>query len=282
MDTSKEPSLTATLDKTSIAAMPDDKLISLGLTPDEIKLLRGMPDTQLSSMIPLVVTAGKERAREMQIKLGFEPEVDIHGNRRCVYVDTSGARCEQYGNKDIPVCRKHKTYAASVGTYFKTPKLRETYNAFMNSPEKLKCDGEIALMRTMLTTIVSKLDDGNTNLEIVGAIISISEKITNTIDKMSKLEKITPEQLDILMKKMVDVAAKYIDPDKLSDFARDVEAIEMEDRPLRTTNGLPFLSEELQHADVVDTVVHTATDGTDIQRKALTDIANHMGVTTGG
>jgi hypothetical protein len=277
MDTEKTPTLTANLDRTSIAKLPDDKLLALGLTQDEIKLLRSMPETQLSSMVPVSIATGKGRAKEIQAQLDFDPEIDYHGNRLCVYVDAAGHRCDKYGSKDIPVCAKHKTHAASIGTYFRSPKLRETYNAFMNSPEKLRCDGELALMRTMLSTVIAKITDDNANLEIIGAVISISDKITNTIDRMAKLEKVTPEQLDVLMKKMVEVAAKYIPADKLTDFAKDVEGIDLEDRPLRTVTGLPFIPDEpiadIQQDDKPDR---------DVQRRALEDIAQRMGVTADG
>lgn len=279
MDTQEKqkPTITTKLDKSSLAAMPDDKLMSLGLTPEEIRMLRAMPDTQISSMVPLATVVGNARATSIQPLLDYVPEVDVHGNRRCVFLEENGKRCEAYTSKDSPVCRKHKHKAKELGTYFRSAKLRETYDNFATSPEKMRCDGELALMRTMLTTLLEKLNEDNTNLEMVGAIIAITEKITNTIDKMAKLEKVTPEQLNRLMMRMVDVASKYVPSDKLSDFAKDVENIDLEDRPLRTNNGLPFMPEHIEEAVVEESP--TERKDMAVQRKALLDIAERMGVT---
>jgi len=268
--------ITDTLDTTQFSDMSDEQLLSLGLTTEEIATLRAIPAPKLSSMIPIAVAAGKAKAKEIQSNLTFDPEIDVSGHRRCVYVSVNGDRCTNYGTKDLPVCSKHKSKAASLGTYFRSPKLRETYEAFNNSPVKMHCDGELALMRTMLSALLEKINDDNINLEVIGAVTAMCEKITTTVDRMSKLEKITPEQLNNLMIRMVDVAAKYIDPEKLELFAKDVEDMKIGGN--KVVANYDFIPGEVIDGETIKEVKAAIDNGADIQRKALKDIADKMGI----
>ena len=276
-----KPSVTSTLDTTQFADMTDEQLASLGLTPDEIVTLRGIPAPKLSSMIPIVVAAGKTRAKEIESNLTFEPEINSKGQRRCVYVNASGERCVEYGSQDLPCCNKHKEKASSLGTYFSSPKLRETYRAFAESPLKMHCDGELALMRTMLSSLLEKVNDDNINLEVIGAVTAMCEKITTTVDRMAKLEKITPEQLNNLMIRMVDVASKYIAPEKLESFAKDVEEMRLGgDKVVANYNF--DVGETMPDGQVIKEVKADLDDGREIQKKALVDIAEKLGVIPNG
>ena len=275
--------VTKKLDVTQFQDMSDEQLLHLGLTADEIKTLRGLPRTKLSSMIPLVVATGKKKAEYISELLPTQPEIDINGNRRCVFLHSSGSRCEAYGGKDLPVCKKHSHAAASLGSYFESPKLREIYNAHVNSPDRLKSDGEIALMRTMLSTMLSKLDEGTMNMELIGAVSVLAEKITTVVERMSKLSAITPEDLQKLMRKMVDVASEFIPPDKLEAFAKKVDEIDLNTTPTRMRSGIRF-----EPGDVIEGVTLTAEkDATlppkvdtnlEVQRKALLETAVRLSV----
>jgi hypothetical protein len=280
MESDKKPTMTTKLDTTQLAQLPIVELVALGLTVEQAEMLKAMPETQLSSMVPLALAAGKEKAREIQPLLPFNPEINVDGLRRCVYVDQDGCRCEEYGTKDIPVCRKHKAKAASLGTYFRSPKLRETYEAFANSPSKMKFDGELSLMRTMLASLLEKINDDNLNMEVIGAVTAMCEKITVATERMAKLEKITPEQLNVLMTRMVEVASKYVPADKLDEFAKDVEQIDLDKQDLKTVNGLPYApGNNIGGAEIEGVAVDL---GVMTQRKALLDVAQQMGVTTDG
>jgi len=273
-----EPTLAKSLDATQLASMSDADLESLGLNVVEIQTLRSLPPTKLSSMIPLVIAAGKKKAEHIQDILPFTPEVDTNGQRRCVYIDSKGDRCEKYGDKNTPVCHKHKHKAASLGTYFQSPTLRQTYDAFVTSPDKMKADGELALMRTMLATVLSKVNDENINLEVIAAVTTMSEKITQTVDRISKLEKITPEHLQNLMKKMVEIASDYIPTEKLDEFAHRIEGLNLDDSDIRLVSGVRYMPGET----VDGTKIGAIDENVKMQKEALIEVAAKMGVVPDG
>jgi hypothetical protein len=268
--------VTKTLDVTQLGTLPDEELQRIGLTLDEISTLRGLPPTQLSSMIPLVVAAGKKKAKEIVELLPFDPEIDVNGNRRCVFVDPHGVRCERYGDKDMPLCKQHRKKAASLGTYFSSPRLRETFEAFATSSNKLQADGELALMRTMLASLLRQVRDDSINLEIIGAVTAMSEKITVVIERISKMSQLTPEHLQRLMSKMVEIAGEYVAPDKLEEFAKRVEQIELDDLPPTLTSPL-MPDDNIQPVAYKDPSVRSVPS---VQQCALVDVAARMGVLT--
>lgn len=263
----KTGAITATLDVTQVADLSDEELTRLGLTHSEIATLRSLPKTQLSSMIPVVVAAGKQKAKEIASLLPFDPEIDVNGNRRCVYVGPTGCRCDAYGTKDVPLCKRHLSKASSLGTYFQSPKLRETFEAFACSNDKMKADGELALMRTMLASLLANVKDDTLNLEVIGAVTAMSDKITVVIERISKMTQLTPEHLQNVMSKMVEIAADYIDPAKLEEFAKRVEAIELQDLPPQVATPI------VPDGENIKAVAYTPT----IQQKALVDAAHRLG-----
>lgn len=269
-----DPSVTRQLDVTQFQDMSDTQLLQLGLTSDEIATLRTLPRTKLSSMIPLVVAAGKKKAEHIAEILPSLPEIDVNGNRRCVFIDSKGTRCERYGGKDLPCCKKHTHAASSLGTYFQSPKLREIFNAHVASPDRLRSDGELALMRTMLSTLLSKLNEDNINIEVIGAVSVLADKITGVVERINKAAAITPDDLQKLMVKMVEVAAEYVPADKLDEFAKKVENIDMEDHPLRLKAGVRFEpGEDIDGVKIEDVSMSP-------QKKALLETAVRMGVSS--
>lgn len=273
-----KPHLTNKLDATQLQAMSDEELMRLGLGVSEIQTLKSLPTTQLSSMIPLVIAAGKEKAAAIADTLAFIPEIDVNGNRRCVYVNRNGVRCEHYGDKNIPVCKAHRKHAASLGTYFQSSKLRDTFAAFATSGEKLRADGELALMRTMLATLLSKIDDDNANIEVIASVTAMCDKITQVVERISKIEKLTPEHMERMMKAIVELAAAYIPADKLEEFAGKVEAINV-DKDAITADG------NFMPGDVVDGKVIEAEQAEVIVeppdltvKKALLETAQRFGL----
>ena len=226
-------------------------------------------------MIPLVVAAGKKKAEHIQEILPFKPEIDTSGRRRCVYIGPDGARCDRYGDANTPVCTKHKHKAAVLGTYFASPTLRQTYDAFAASPDKIKADGELALMRTMLASLLSKITDDNLNIELIAGITTMCEKITQTIDRISKLEKITPEQLQNLMRAMVNIASDYVPQEKLDEFATRIENLNLDSSNVQLTPGIHYMpGEELDGVKVAAKV----SDDVLMQKQTLIDVALKMGI----
>lgn len=258
--------LETVLEGTQVTDLDDTYLHDVcGLTSIEIATLRSLPKQDVSTLIPLVIAIGKERAKN--VPLPFIPEVNTKGYRRCVHVDK--ARCERYGTKDIPVCRKHREKAKMLGNHFGSPMLRETFRQFHEDPHKLQCTSELSLMRTMLAALLHRITDDNLNIEVIAGVTTMCEKITQVIERIGKIEKVTPEHLSLLMKQMTEVAAKYIPAEKLEEFANDVENISLE--PKQLSQLIPYLPGNEVDVNGEKTVIS-------IQKKALIETAARMGV----
>lgn len=268
-----QDTLALELDATMPEDIPDEVWFQAGVTSEQLLKIKKLPKLEISSMIPLVMALGKTRAKQTAKLLPMKFEMNAEGERRCVYVDDEGKRCEKYGTKNIPVCVKHLERVTMIGHFFKSPKLREMYQRFASDKEKMSCDGELAMMRTMLATLLEKMDEDNVNIEVIGAVTAMCDKITVVVDRMAKLEKITPEQLNILMQRMVAISANYIPADKLEDFAKEVEVLSVSGAaPVMEGRFLPGESVETS-----DGATHTIT-----VKKALLDVAQRMGVTQNG
>jgi hypothetical protein len=181
---------------------------------------------------------------------------------------TDGERCRHYGDKNVPVCKKHYKDAKMIGNHFGSPMLRETYKRFFEDPNKMRCDGELTLMRTMLASLLQRITDENLNIEVIAGVTTMCDKITMVIERMGKIEKITPEHLNLLMQQMTEVAAKYIPADKLEEFAADVERISVE--PDKITQRIPY-----EPGNEVEVNGHKVEI---IQKRALVETASRMGI----
>jgi len=262
-------SIATQLEGTQISDLSDAYLKeTCRLTQDEIDYIRKMPAQQLSTLIPLVMMIGKQKAKQAAELLPFIAEVDERGRRRCVML-INGERCRNYGDKDVPVCKKHYKEAKMLGNHFGSPLLRETYKRFYEDPNKMRCDGELSLMRTMLASLLQRITDDNLNIEVIASVTAMCDKITVVIERMGKIEKITPEHLNLLIQQMTEVAAQFIPADKLEDFAAAVEKISVE--PDKLTQRIPYEPGAEIEVNGEKVVI-------DIQKRALVETAARMGV----
>lgn len=262
-------SIATHLEGTQLSDLSDEYLKeTCRLTQDEIDYIRKMPAQQLSTLIPLVMMIGKKAAALAAPKLPFIPEINERGCRRCVMI-TDHERCRRYGDKDVPVCKEHYKDAKMLGNHFGSPMLRETYKRFYEDPNKMRCDSELTLMRTMLASLLQRINDDNLNIELIAGVTTMCDKITTVVERMGKIEKITPEHLNLLMQQMTEVAAKYIPADKLEQFAEDIEKISVE--PNKLTQRIPY-------EPGAEIEVNGKTVVVDMQKRALVETAARMGV----
>jgi len=263
-------SLATELNGDQLPDLSDEALRQCGLSPQKIRFIRSLPVQQLSTLIPLVMAIGKEAARDVVDSgvLPFTAEIDINGHRRCAY-ERNGKRCTKYGTTDIPICNNHMEKAKMLSSHFGSPKLRETFDRFNNDPNKMSCTAELSLMRTMLATLLSKINDDNINIEIMAGVTAMCDKITVVVERLSKLEKVTPEHLNLVMKAMTDVAVQFISPEKLEDFAACVERISIEPNTLVQKS----LYEPGQSI-----TVNGKESVISIQKRALLETAERMGI----
>lgn len=244
------------------------------LVDEEATAIRSLPIIGISSGIKLAKAVGKGRAKQL-IKLSkVYPEIDCDGNRRCVH-SINGFRCKNYS--DIPVCKKHFEKASMLSpATFKSATLREAYMRNLANPRKLQADSELAVMRTMLELLLSKANDqGNMPIEMIGAISALSEKITIVIDRMSKMQEITPEKVETMMERVVDIISTYVPPDKLKECADKISSVNLH-QPSCTIGYVPGETvEQYSEGNLVENQITT------VHQRALLETAIHLGVDNG-
>lgn len=174
---------------------------------------------------------------------GIIPEISQHGRRRCVFVSpTTGARCLHYAQQGV-ICREHMKHKRRLEREFrkydmmekllKNSTLREMYEDFKNSDAR-SLEEEIALQRTMLGTLLSQipeeLDPSKFPLEIVQAVVEISDKVSRSVEKYDRIQHklgllITPEQVQLLMRRMLQIVDSVLrlEPDQLEVIADRME-----------------------------------------------------------
>jgi hypothetical protein len=191
----------------------------------EEKALSLSVQTPLASAIQLEMLFGTKRARELIRISRIIPEIDREGNRRCTHLDKHGVRCTRYAK--ISVCDLHFERACMLSNMFKSDTLRKEYEKLLGSKYKMHLDGELAMMRLMLGMLIQKIDaNGNMTIEHVGAVTAMCEKISGVVDKMSKMNTITPETIDKMIGKIVDVVSVYVNAEDLEKIAEQVARIQ--------------------------------------------------------
>lgn len=195
------------------------------LTASEERILFLSVQTPIASAIQLEALLGTKRAKRLLFDAKIHPEINIHGHRRCTYLDDKGVRCCNYSK--IPVCDVHFERACMLSNMFKSDNLRKEYEKLLGSKYKMHLDGELAMMRLMLGILIQKIDaTGNMTIEHVGAVTAMCEKISGVVDKMSKMNTLTPETIDKMIGKIVDVVSVYVSAEDLEKIAEEVARIQ--------------------------------------------------------
>lgn len=203
---------------TTLAGGRWEDIIPERLDRADIDKLKAIYQPKILSVLVLKTALGTNKAKF--VSLGIDYEVDINGNRRCVW-EENGKRCRQYDKQ--PLCERHIKMAIGIGNFIASTQLRDVYNKLMTSPQRMQCDSELAMMRLMLIEITKKIrPDGDTPLELIAAITTMSEKITTTVERISKMQAITPEHIEKMQEAVITIMAEYIPPEKLEEVASKI------------------------------------------------------------
>jgi hypothetical protein len=260
-------------------ALQADALVELFgdlLTTEEKHKITALPPCSVSSAVKLQAAVGINRAKKLLKDSKLHLEVDLNGLRRCVY-KTCDVRCTSYNS--IPVCQKHFNEATMISpSAFKNVALRNAYTRHLSNPRKLQADSELAVLRTMLELLLGKAgENGNLPIEHIAAISALSEKITVVLDRMHKMNEITPEKIEMMMEKVVDIISEYVHPDKLKECAEKIGTI-----------GTSLPNCEIQYLPG-DTVQMVGEDGamrdtqvTTVAKRALIESAMMMEIENAG
>lgn len=246
------------------------------LTDLEIAKIESMPPCSVSSALKLQSAIGIQRTKQVLKVASYFPEVDMNGRRRCVYKEDE-IRCKTYSN--MPTCDTHYDRATMISpSVFKNSSLRAAYTRNLVNPRKMQADSELAIMRTMLELLVAKAgENGNLPMEQIAAIASMSDKITVIVERMHKMNEITPEKIEIMMSKVVDIIAEYVHPDKLKECAEKIGNIGAT-LPHCEIPYLPGDSVQITDSNGNTTDTHVTT----VTKRALIESAVMMGIENAG
>lgn len=246
------------------------------LSKVEQLLLLTQPDTEILSAISLEMACGKKAAKTLISEAGIHPEIDFDGMRRCIYMSTTGVRCCGYG--ELPICKKHERAAMSNLMNFKSEKLRHRYERELKNPRKMQLGSELAMMRTMLGAMVDKLtDSGEIPLEYIGAITSMCEKISGVVDKMSKMNTITPEHIDNILNKTVEIIARFVPADKMVEIADEIAKLD----PTKMDSDIQFMPGETLEAVDGARLIELEPPHAPMVKRELVEMADRLGLETG-
>lgn len=245
------------------------------LRPDEINRLNQLPKTTLLSSVILFSALTPRRAEAIikQCYPTYIPEINQRGDRRCVFIHNRGERCLSYNtdNGGI-VCKDHFERAYMISSLFKSPMLKEAFNHYLSSNEKLSLDNEIAMQRTMLHVLVERMDDGNLSLQDIAAVTALCDKISAVVERSAKLHQLTPESVNKLLSTVVDILTEFVPADKLTEVAAKLESV----NPLKKMASIPYEpSNEVMIKDVKYRI-----EGTSLKQQALMETAKHLGIDT--
>ena len=158
--------------------------------------------------------------------LGVYPEFSIHNNRRCCFVRNNGMRCEHYG--PAAVCSYHIRLVKAVPRMnnaftdsIKSEPLRVAFEKHLNNPDYKNVRSEVALMRTMLDSLVQRIDVQTDLAQIpfaeLAAVTQMCQHITNTVEKMASIEqkmnlRLSMDQVTALILTVVNITTNLLQP----------------------------------------------------------------------
>lgn len=193
----------------------------------EKQSLQSVPESPLLNAVQLQVAVGLHRAIQLlRLILPLLPEIDLNGKRRCMFVNYLGVRCRAYSEGGC--CMNHAVKVVNMSEHFKSQHIRDAYNKFKTDPRRLSLDGELSILRLLMTQVINLCTNpvnGQMGMQGIQAATVLADKIRAMIESISSISKLTPEYVDNLLNKVIDASTDFIAPDKLQEFAKRVEAL---------------------------------------------------------
>lgn len=246
------------------------------IEPQEYNLLLCAKTTKMLNINVLIGVVGKTKARELEKRAnerGVFAEIGRDGARRCVYIK-EGKRCKCY-NKGI-MCTEHYQEVSMFTKFFQSVEFRQRFEAFKRSPHSMQLKNEQALMRVLITELVSKMGKpGDVPIELIGGLTTMIDKLTNMTEKMAKMNEITPESVETLLDKVVDILIKFVPTEKIQEASAEVSKlsivkVEAEEEYEEGTN-IEYAGEKLK-------ISTTQSSNEEIRNRAFIDSARRMGL----
>lgn len=243
---------------------------------EEYITLLSCRSSKLLSIHSLIGNVGNVKAKKYEKlanEVGVFAEIGRDDTRRCVYVKDN-KRCKHYV-KGI-MCIEHYEEVGMFTSFFQSVEFKQRFEAFRNSPAKMHLDNEQALMRVLITELVSKMGKpGDVPIELIGGMTTMIDKLTNMTEKMAKMNEITPEAVENLLDKVVDILIKFVPKEALAEASAEVAKLSI----VKIEPKLDFTGgTNIEYAGEDVKITATSSDAKSIQRKAFTDAAKRLGI----
>ena len=228
---------------------------------EEKHKLHNLPATTLLSAIVLEAALGKRRTQQLLKKIEpLLPEINLDAKRRCMFIERSGVRCRRYTAGGI--CMNHAIKTASYTDHFKSASIRDAFTKFKKDPRRLALDPELAMLRLMMVQVVNLTtnpNNGQMGMQGIQAATVLADKIRSMVESISAISKLTPEYVDNVLNKVIEIMAEYLPADKLEEAARKVQALTLlepePDTPIDEGTQIS-IEGEVHEVEVVDDTVH--------------------------
>jgi hypothetical protein len=204
------------------------EILSEHLTPLEKLELRNSPQSTLLSAIQLQTILGAKRTQHLvsiALSLNILVEIDVDGKRRCMFVEDE-RRCKNYSSGGI--CMNHAVKVQNYSNHFKSQHIRDAHEKFRKDPRRLSLDGDLAILRVLLTQTINLTTNaatGQMGLQGIQTSTVLVDKIRAMVESISSISKLTPEYVDNLLNKVIEAATEFIDPTRLEEFAARVQSL---------------------------------------------------------
>lgn len=93
----------------------------------------------------------------------------------------------------------------------------------------MQLTNELAMLRVMMVQMIQRSDSDRMSTESIVCITQLCEKIMTMSSTMSKLNQLTPEVVDNILNKAVDILAEYVPPERLVEAAQKIQALALVD-----------------------------------------------------
>jgi len=165
----------------------------------------------------------------------FTYELSRRNTWRCRFVGSDGFRCREYSkNNTCFFCWHHYALAAKLiqnmsseeqnllGASIKSQSIRELYEKHLNDPNRKNIESELALMRTLLTAVVSNIQSkslADIPLDAIATVVTLCEKVSSAVLTMTNIEtklgdRFSIEQVNVITLRLLESFVKITQPNE--------------------------------------------------------------------
>ncbi len=198
------------------------------LTPKEVGRLNAMPPLKLLNAVQLKQAVGANRVQKLLNRVKpILPEIDLNGNRRCIYIKEDGVRCQGYNEPGM--CKEHMSKVTTITPHFRNQTLQQQYDKYLRDPKKMHLDRELAMLRLMMQKLMDSITGENIPVMTIQHMTVLTRDIKAMVEACTKMNQLTPETVDNILGEVVKILAKFVPADKLEDAAAELEKLTMSD-----------------------------------------------------